>query len=144
MSDPIIIVNSPQPERIKIRWRQWATKFKQHGPFCHYCKVPLLFKHAIREHMTPLCRAGQDHIDNIVPACALCNRMKAWRTADEFMRDRPALLQKFTAHRAIDKPNPGKFFQPSKVSLEEKNEPGLLKRLVSEREHFPSYWWRSA
>ena len=56
MSDPIIIVNDPQPERKKLRWRQWITKFKAHGAFCHYCKIPLLFKHAVREHMTPICR----------------------------------------------------------------------------------------
>lgn len=143
MSDPIIIVNDPQPERKKLRWRQWITKFKAHGAFCHYCKIPLLFKHAVREHMTPICRGGADYIDNIVPACALCNGMKAWRTADEFMRDRPALLQKFTANRGIDKPKPRKISQVAIIALEERNEPGLLKKLVNEREN-RSRWWKTA
>lgn len=77
-------------------------------------------------------------MENIVPACVDCNQMKAWRTEAEFIRDRPALLQRRTLDRGVP-PRPLRT-----PTWEEKNEPGLLQKLVREREHSPSLWWRSA
>ena len=137
MTEPLINKQIPQLERKTLRWRQWITKCKQHGLHCHYCKVPLLFNTVVREHLTPLCRGGADHIDNIVPACAPCNQMKAWRTEAEFMRDYTMLLERRTVARAIYKPN------PFRIAPEETNEPGLLKRLCRERDAQSSWAWRN-
>lgn len=132
---PAIDKKLPQLERKILRYRQWITKLKAHGLFCHYCKVPLLLQTAVKEHQVPLCRGGLDHIDNIVPACAPCNQMKAWRTEEEFVRDRQMLLARRTAQRAIDKPN------PYRLPAEEKYEPGLLKKLKAERDGGVSWAW---
>jgi 5-methylcytosine-specific restriction endonuclease McrA len=137
MKVPLSKRRMSQLDRKTLRWRQWITKCKQHGLHCHYCKVPLLFESAVKEHLTPLCRGGIDHIDNIVPACSPCNQMKAWRTEEEFVRDYAMLLERRTVARAIDKP------KPFRISPEEKNEPGLLKRLCRERDGQPSWAWRN-
>lgn len=126
----------PQPLRKTLSLSQWIAKCKQHGYRCHYCSIPLTQVTAVKEHLTPLCRGGANHIDNIVPSCALCNQMKAWRTEAEFLRDRDWLLAKRTATGAIDKPKPS-------IALEERiNEPHLLKRMLSERERV-SWAWRN-
>jgi hypothetical protein len=115
---------------------EWLQKLSKSGPVCHYCKCDLTSATAVKEHLTPLCRGGSDKINNIVPACEPCNQMKAWRTEAEFVRDRPALLQRRTVIRGIYKPKP-------LSSLEERaNEPGLLKKVVSERERI-SWSWRN-
>jgi 5-methylcytosine-specific restriction endonuclease McrA len=126
----------PDLKRTRTSSAQWIKRFLDHGPFCHYCEIRLTLDTAVREHLTPLCRGGADSTDNLVPSCDQCNQMKAWRTDDEFFRDRPMLLARRTSRRTIALPT------PSGLSLEEANEPGLLKRLSNERERV-SRWWRS-
>jgi len=136
MTDAPIHTTNPQPERKPLRAAAWLKKLQDHGFFCHYCKEPLSFDTAVKEHLTPLCRGGADTIANIVPACLSCNLMKAWRTEEEFLRDFHVLKEKRTAHLAIGKP------KPFRISPEERNEPGLLKKLYAERERV-SWAWRN-
>jgi len=87
--------------------RQWQNKFFGMGAKCYYCEIPLKLKEAEREHRTPKCRGGSDCIHNIVPACKRCNRVKGWRTEEEFAKARPALFCKNAqAPRGNTKPNP--------------------------------------
>ena len=117
---------------------EWLAKFHQAGERCHFCEKPLTLATATKEHLTPRCRGGSDAIENVVPACWECNQMKLWRTEAEFLEERDRLLSTRRARiGGIPKP------KPSMLSLEEKNEPGLLKTLVMERET-KSTWWRSA
>jgi 5-methylcytosine-specific restriction endonuclease McrA len=123
--------------RKKLPIKAWVTRFLQHGPWCHYCHVRLTIDTAVREHLTPLCRGGRDVAENIVPACAECNDMKAWRTEEEFLRDREMLLSRRTGARTIA-PR-GEVVN----SLEERVQPGLLKKVVTERDGGPSWAWRN-
>jgi hypothetical protein len=114
---------------------QWLKKFAAH-PFCHYCKVPLTANTATKDHLTPTCRGGSDKIANIVPSCLPCNQRKTWRTEAEFIAVRPMLSTQPRPHAALSLPRPI-------PSLEERlNEPGLLNKLVNEREQV-SWAWRN-
>jgi len=125
------------PLRAKRHTRtEWIEKFQQCGCKCYYCETPLTLNQAEKEHKTPICRGGDDSIENIVPACTPCNRLKAWRTESEFYAERHRLLQKSIAHVGIPKP------KPAMLSPEEANEPGLLKKLCTERER-TSWSWRN-
>jgi hypothetical protein len=137
MVDPRANLILPQPDRKYIRGEVWRRKCREHGMFCHYCDTPLTFDTVVKEHLTPVCRGGSSNIENIVPSCVDCNLMKAWRTEEEFLRDRPQLLAKRTMRRAIGKP------KPEMISMEEANEPGLLKRLLDERDRGTSWFWRN-
>jgi len=123
--------------RKRLSIKAWVTRFLQHGPWCHYCQIRLTVDTAIREHLTPLCRGGRDVPENIVPACAECNDMKAWRTEEEFLRDREMLLSRRTGARTTA-PR-GEIV----VSLEEKVQPGLLKKVIAERDSKSSWAWRN-
>ena len=115
--------------------RQFQKKFFGMGACCYYCGTPLLLRETHREHRTPKCRGGSDHISNIVPACAPCNQMKGWRTEAEFIKARPALYaQGAQGRRGIDKPN---YVPALEVQI---NEPTLLKKIVSERETVSWAW----
>jgi 5-methylcytosine-specific restriction endonuclease McrA len=117
--------------------KEWLQKLFDHGTHCHYCEVSLTTETVTKDHLTPLCRGGSDTIDNIVPACLACNQTKAWRTEDEFLAVRPFLS---TGKRARSYIRP---CAPSMISLEERfNEPGLLKKVVGERERV-SWAWRN-
>jgi len=108
---------------------QWEKKFFESGRACYYCGDPLLLKRAEKDHLTPVSRGGSSAIENIVPACGRCNRLKGKKTEAEFRTYRPI----FTA--------PIKPLEAPFVPLpEEKSEPGLLQRLVRERSDVS--WWR--
>jgi uncharacterized protein YjhX (UPF0386 family) len=116
---------------------QWKKKFNECGRACHYCHKSLTLDEATKDHQTPLCRGGSDKIENIVPACIECNQRKAWRTEEEFLKVLPMLS---TKRRNSLRGNP---YKKAKTSLEEReNEPGLLKKVVTERER-TSWAWRN-
>ncbi len=58
---------------------------RQHGR-CYYCGIDLYqFGSGFhQEHMTPLCRGGENTHSNVVLSCPDCNRAKSRRTAEEF------------------------------------------------------------
>lgn len=125
------------PQRIPIDHtrEEWLAKIRQHGMVCHYCELPLTVENLTKDHLTPICRKGSDKIDNIVPACLPCNQMKAWRTEEEFLEVREFLSTRRTNLRGM--PNP-----KTCLSLEERfDEPGLLRKVKSEREK-TSWAWR--
>ena len=124
--------------------QEWQKKFFAMGAVCHYCHKPLTLKEATRDHRTPKCRGGSSRIWNIVPACLPCNQKKGWRTEAEFLKARPGFGKEIKLFSTIPQPMPAiQNLKPYTHSPEEMNEPGLLKKLVSEREGV-SYWWRSA
>lgn len=64
---------------------EFRVKFESLGCMCFYCKRPLAFSEATRDHYIPLTKGGDDSIDNIVPACANCNSQKRNKMPDEFI-----------------------------------------------------------
>lgn len=60
---------------------QRREKFTLLGDVCYYCGIP--GKMTV-DHLIPISRGGTDDIENIVPACLLCNARKNNKTAEEF------------------------------------------------------------
>jgi hypothetical protein len=121
--------------RKKHTRQEWLRKFQQCGSCCHYCEKPLTIDTATKDHQTPTCRGGSDAIDNIVPACLDCNQRKAWRTEQEFLAVRYSLSTNMRGVGGIGNPK-------SRPSLDERlNEPGMLKKVIHERERI-SWAWR--
>lgn len=77
---------------------EWSAKCKEQRGLCYYCgkephdATPRLIMGKLRyltmplekDHKIPVSRDGSDGIDNIVGACAPCNRAKSKMTADEY------------------------------------------------------------
>ena len=59
-----------------IRAKVFATK----GSQCHYCGADA----SQVDHVLPRSRGGLDVLDNLVPACALCNHAKGDMTPEEW------------------------------------------------------------
>jgi 5-methylcytosine-specific restriction endonuclease McrA len=53
------------------------------------------------DHVVPRSRHGSDRESNRVPACHSCNQQKGDRTIEEFLRDRPEVLQHIQTHLKI-------------------------------------------
>jgi len=74
--------------------RQYVLlKWKHACAFCGVSGVPLEL-----DHVVPRSRGGSDRESNRVPACHRCNQQKGNRTIEEFLEDRPAVLQRIQAH----------------------------------------------
>lgn len=56
-------------------------RVSHHGKTCRYCGDPA---EAI-DHVWPKARGGDDHPNNLVPACTACN---SWKHADSWLTDR--------------------------------------------------------
>jgi len=54
---------------------------------CWYCGRELTYAGMYVEHQTPRRRGGGSRIENLVPACTLCNNRKGSRTVAEFRQD---------------------------------------------------------
>lgn len=52
---------------------------------CYYCKMKIIKTFDI-DHKIPLCRGGENKIENLVISCPTCNRRKGKMTADEFSK----------------------------------------------------------
>ena len=127
----------PQGKRRNHTRQEWIAKMASHGLQCHYCECSLTTETVTKDHLTPTCRGGSDLIENIVPACLPCNQKKTWRTEAEFLAVRPFLSTGLGGTSFIKPP------APARLSLEERfNEPGLLKRVIGERERV-SWAWRN-
>ncbi len=74
--------------------RQYVLlKWKHACAYCGVSGVPLEL-----DHVVPRSRGGSDRESNRVPACHRCNQQKGNRPIQEFLHDRPALLQRIQAH----------------------------------------------
>jgi hypothetical protein len=126
--------------------RDWEKKFFSCNARCFYCSIPLTLSTASKDHRTPICRGGSDEIWNIVPACLPCNQKKGWRTTSEFLAKREAFAKsvKENSQPIAGVTSKKKILPPSIISLEERcNEPGLLKKLQTERDGNVSWAWRN-
>ena len=111
--------------------RQWQGKFFRCGMRCVYCLAPLTLQEATKDHSTPQSRGGSDSIDNIVPACIVCNQRKGTMTEKEF---RTAFSEAFRVLTASPPPT-------SHVSLSMIDQPNV-EHLRRENEGI-SWAWRN-
>jgi 5-methylcytosine-specific restriction endonuclease McrA len=54
------------------------------GQRCVYCATPLAVHTATLDHVHPLARGGAHAAENLVAACAPCNRLKGDQLPEEF------------------------------------------------------------
>jgi len=74
--------------------RQYVlVKWKHTCAYCGVSEVPLEL-----DHVVPCSRGGSDRESNRVPACHRCNQQKGNQSIQEFLHDRPAVLQRIQAH----------------------------------------------
>ena len=114
---------------------EWEGKFFRLGRCCYYCGTPLTIRGATKDHVIPTERGGSDDLFNTVPACWTCNRLKGTMTESEFRRSQPTRCTASTCNSTVGS-------KALLISYEEKNEPGLLKRVKAEREQV-SWAWRN-
>jgi 5-methylcytosine-specific restriction endonuclease McrA len=74
--------------------RQYSLlKWKHACAYCGMSGMPLEL-----DHVVPRSRGGSDRESNRVPACHRCNQQKGNQSIEEFLHDRPAVLQRIQAH----------------------------------------------
>ena len=105
--------------------REWLDLLQSWGWRCFYCGncIRIRFRtigrpehEATKDHVVPISRGGVDYIENIVPACLRCNRIKAKMTGEEFILSRPHLrVQKEIFPTGIDLVPYQRFSQDEKT-----------------------------
>lgn len=60
---------------------------------CALCGKPIEFKHMTIDHKTPLSRGGTNALDNLQPACRVCNFMKQDMLMDELVEQMREILR---------------------------------------------------
>lgn len=64
-----------------VKAHVWSMTFGK----CWYCGVTLNpFSDFVVEHIMPLCRGGEDEIENLAPSCVMCNQDKGAKTLEEW------------------------------------------------------------
>lgn len=125
---------------------QWEAKFFRCGCACFYCNEPLLLSRATKDHRLPSCRGGSDVIDNIVPACFLCNLKKGDKTDKEFFALYPRFSTVSENRTALDEPKNYPTSHPLSTggyrSYEFVDNPKLLSELRREETN-TSWAWRN-
>lgn len=74
--------------------RQYVLEKWNHA--CAYCGVSGLPLEL--DHVVPRSRGGSQRESNQVPACHTCNQQKGNQPIEEYLKDRPAVLQRIQAH----------------------------------------------
>ncbi len=57
-----------------------------YGTPCKYCKIPLLRKNMVCDHIIPLSNGGDSTVDNLQFICGRCNTRKGPLTNDEYQK----------------------------------------------------------
>jgi 5-methylcytosine-specific restriction endonuclease McrA len=75
----------------KNRSKRITALIERDGPACSYCgRTPVNYE---VDHFVPRAKGGKDRMDNLVLACAPCNRRKRDIMPEQFLRDRPRLFR---------------------------------------------------
>lgn len=71
----------PRRPTSKISAPEWLSIQKKYNNRCFYCGRQTKLT---KDHVVPISRGGSDTLDNIVPACMRCNRLKSAITIGNF------------------------------------------------------------
>jgi len=66
---------------------EWNTKLEEYNYRCAYCGCELNSDTVTIDHQIPLSRGGTNYIENIAPACKICNCKKYTKTAEEYLSE---------------------------------------------------------
>lgn len=67
---------------------------------CAFCFVPLTIHEMTIDHLIPRSRGGAELLENLIPACPDCNRLKSDRSAEEYLASEGYSEQEVTDWRA--------------------------------------------
>ena len=120
------------------------------GRQCVYCgvkNVPLQI-----EHIRPKSRNGSDRFNNLTLACQCCNQAKGNKSIEEFLADKPKILQKIKTHlktplkdtAAVNSTRHKIFEIAQKTGLIVKAGSGALSKLVRAKSNLPKSHWIDA
>jgi 5-methylcytosine-specific restriction endonuclease McrA len=79
--------NSDEPYIVRRRTLSASERsiiFQKTGGFCHICGGEL-DSHWTADHIKPFAKGGDNSLDNFLPACNSCNRLK-WHRSPEAIR----------------------------------------------------------
>jgi len=77
-------LKKPSPKRCSSGARTRKAVFEKTGGVCHICGGDLGTRWAV-DHVKPLAKGGQNTVENYLPACGPCNRLK-WHRSPEAIR----------------------------------------------------------
>lgn len=60
--------------------------WQRFGKHCAYCGQPITLKEMQIDHVNPIDRGGTNDIDNLYPACRMCNFYKGTYKLEEYRR----------------------------------------------------------
>lgn len=71
------------------RSKRYLSVVQMKGDRCWYCGTQLsndwsLGSYGVLDHVEPKSKRGSDSLENIVPSCRYCNRLKADKSLEEF------------------------------------------------------------
>lgn len=76
----------PKPKRQALTPKQRDVVYKKTKGHCHVCGVSLQGKRWQADHVVPHSRGGKSTVDNFLPACVRCNRMRWHYNARQLQR----------------------------------------------------------
>jgi hypothetical protein len=80
----------------KTRSKRVAALIERDGAQCTYCGcTPVVYE---VDHFVPRARGGPDAMDNLVLACAPCNRSKRDKMPEEFLKDDLELYRRIASN----------------------------------------------
>lgn len=87
--------------RKRLSLRERSLIYNKFNGRCAYCGKRE--KNLEIDHLKPLNLGGSDSIDNMLPACHLCNRYKDDKTIEEFRESLNCITKGFGSNFAIAK-----------------------------------------
>lgn len=64
---------------------EWNIRIFDNNSCCYYCGKKLDANNLTRDHLIPFSKGGTNFIENVVPACVDCNRLKHNRDYADFL-----------------------------------------------------------
>lgn len=65
--------------------KEWKNRLDYFVSRCAYCLKPLTVSTITKDHILAIVKGGSNYIDNVVPACSMCNGIKHARSLLQFL-----------------------------------------------------------
>lgn len=76
------------PRRRRVPYAMYMAVVARDGMICRHCGIAVRWREYPRDvgsdtlhldHLLPVCRGGENSLENLVVSCALCNLSRGWR-----------------------------------------------------------------